>query len=61
MVFYKTRGGVTEGNKKPNPFCGKILGKRRPVYKGNLIGFEMGPSVKFVSAIIDGIFNKKRG
>ena len=26
---------------------------------GNLFVFEVGPSVKFVSAIIDAIFNKK--
>ena len=30
-------------------------------YKGNLFGFEMGPSVKFVSAIIDAFSNKKMG
>ena len=28
---------------------------------GNLFVFEVGPSVKFVSAIIDAIFNKKMG
>jgi len=27
--------------------------------KGNLFVFEVGPSVKFVSAIKDAIFNKK--
>ena len=30
-------------------------------YKGNLFVFEVGPSVKFVSAIKDAIFNKKMG
>ena len=25
MVFYQTRGGVSEGNKKPNPFFGKVF------------------------------------
>ena len=29
--------------------------------KGNLFVFEVGPSVKFVSAIKDPIFNKKMG
>ena len=29
--------------------------------KGNLFVFEVGPSVKFVSAIKDAIFNKKMG
>ena len=29
--------------------------------KGNLFVFEVGPSVKFVSAIKDAIFNKKNG
>ena len=29
--------------------------------KGNLFVFEVGPSVKFVSAIKDAIFNKKIG
>ena len=28
--------------------------------KGNLFVFEVGPSVKFVSAIKDAIFNKKK-
>ena len=30
-------------------------------HKGNLFVFEVGPSVKFVSAIKDAIFNKKNG
>ena len=29
--------------------------------KGSLFVFEVGPSVKFVSAIKDAIFNKKNG
>ena len=29
--------------------------------KGNLFVFEVGPSVKFVSAIKDAIFNKENG
>ena len=29
--------------------------------KGNLFVFEVGPSVKFVSAFNDAIFNKKNG
>ena len=29
--------------------------------KGNLFVFEVGPSVKFVSAMKDAIFNKKNG
>ncbi len=35
--------------------------KKASIYKGNLFGFEMGLSVKFVSAIIDAFSNKKRG
>ena len=31
------------------------------IHKGNLFVFEVGPSVKFVSAIKDAIFNKKMG
>ena len=31
------------------------------INKGNLFVFEVGPSVKFVSAIKDAIFNKKMG
>ena len=40
----------------------QILGDRRPgqYYRGNLLVFEMGPSEKFVSAIKDAIFNKKK-
>jgi hypothetical protein len=33
--------------------------KKCTLYKGNLFGFEMGPSVKFVSAVIDAFSNKK--
>ena len=41
----------------------QILGDRRPGHydRGNLLGFEKGPSVKFVSIIKDAIFNKKMG
>ena len=39
----------------------KSWGKEGQYYKGNLFGFKMGPSVKFVSAIIDAFSNKKMG
>ena len=34
-------------------------GQIMTINTGNLFVFEVGPSVKFVSAIIDAIFNKK--
>ena len=36
-------------------------GQIMTINKVNLFVFEMGPSVKFVSAIIDAIFNEKNG
>ena len=36
-------------------------GQIMTINTGNLFVFEVGPSVKFVSAIIDAIFKKKMG
>ena len=53
MSSYEELGTLPEGPKSCE--------KEGQYYKGNLFGFKMGPSVKFVSAIIHAFSNKKMG